>query len=188
MDIGILALQGSFLRHAKHLEKLDVHYREVLSGADLDGCDGLVIPGGESSTMLKLLREHRMEKKLQTFVTSKPTWGICAGAILLARQVSSPVQPSFDAINISIKRNGYGRQLESHYAEIDGNKVAFIRAPVIERVGEGTVAVGRVEDKPVWVENHNVMVTTFHPELCPRAPSLWHRHFINDFVAKPKWH
>ena len=188
MDIGVLALQGSFLLHRPHLETLkDIHYREILTATDLDACDGLIIPGGESTSMLKLIQEQDMEGALRSFVTTKPTWGICAGAIVLAHRVTGPQQASFDAIDIDVARNGYGRQSESRFQKVDGTRVAFIRAPVIERVGEGTAVIRRAEGRPVWVEARNVLITTFHPELGPETPSPWHIRFINHFVVAPTW-
>src|SRR6266480_981124 len=139
MKIGVLALQGDFDAHRHRLEELGAEVVLVKKPEQLDGIDGLVIPGGESSTFLKLLGEAGFEK-LREFVQSKPTFGTCAGAILLAAEVENPKQAGLGALDISIRRNAYGRQLESSIREgklgVSPLEMVFIRAPKIERVGD----------------------------------------------------
>jgi 5'-phosphate synthase pdxT subunit len=136
----------------------------------LDEIDGLVIPGGESSTFLKLLGEHGFEK-LNDFVHTKPTFGTCAGAIMLARQVENPHQPGLNAIDMTIRRNAYGRQIDSTIVEGPsalGDKpleMVFIRAPRIEGLGDGVTVLAKRGDDPVLIRKGNVMASTFHPEL-----------------------
>jgi 5'-phosphate synthase pdxT subunit len=138
---GVLALQGDFEAHRKALERAGAHAVEVRTAAQLDACDGIVIPGGESSTMLKLLEIEGLLEPLREFGKTKPIYGTCAGAILLAREVSHPAQPSLDLMDIAVERNGYGRQIDSRIAKIalesgGETEAVFIRAPVIRRVGE----------------------------------------------------
>ncbi len=177
--IGVLALQGAFSLHKDHIEKFECDYKEVVTLNDLNSCDGLIIPGGESGVMLKLIDERGMSDALSAFVRSKPVWGICAGSILLAHQVSSPTQKSFDAIDVDIVRNGYGRQNESFETTIEDYTVSFIRAPIISRIGDGVTVVNSIDGKAVAVTSKNVLLTTFHPELSMNFPSVWHRRFVS---------
>jgi len=170
MKIGVLALQGDFDAHRRRLEELGADVVLVRKPEQFDTIDGLVIPGGESSTFLKLLEEKTF-RKLNDFVHTKPTFGTCAGAILLARQVENPHQPGLNALDITIRRNAYGRQIDSTIVEAAsalGGKpleMVFIRAPRIESVGEGVEVLARRDDEPVLVRKGNVMAATFHPEL-----------------------
>src|SRR5208283_125526 len=170
MKIGVLALQGDFDAHRRRLEELGAEVVLVRRPEQFDDLDGLVIPGGESSTFLKLLDEQCF-KKLNDFVHAKPTFGTCAGAIVLARQVESPHQPGLDAIDITIRRNAYGRQIDSTIVEApsalggDPLEMVFIRAPLIERVGEGVEVIAKRGNDPVLVRKGSVMAATFHPEL-----------------------
>src|SRR5271167_4577699 len=170
MKIGVLALQGDFDAHRRRLEELGADVVLVRKPEQFDELDGLVIPGGESTTFLKLLDE-RCFRKLDEFVHSKPTFGTCAGAIMLAKQVENPHQPGLDALDITIRRNAYGRQIESTIVEgpsalgKDPLEMVFIRAPRIERVGPGVEVLARRGDDPVLVRKGNVMAATFHPEL-----------------------
>ncbi len=170
MKIGVLALQGDFDAHRRRLEELDAEVVLVRKPEQFDDLDGLVIPGGESSTFLKLLGEDTF-RKLNEFVHSKPTFGTCAGAIVLARQVENPHQPGLDAIDITIRRNAYGRQIDSSIVEAasalggDPLEMVFIRAPRIERVGEGVEVLAKRDGDPVLVRKGSVMAATFHPEL-----------------------
>src|SRR5580700_11369256 len=168
MKIGVLALQGDFDAHRRRLEELGAKVVLVKKPEQLDEIDGLVIPGGESGTFLKLLGEEGFEK-LKQFVRMKPTFGTCAGAILLATEVENPQQAGLGAIDIRIRRNAYGRQLDS---SIRQGKLAdsplemvFIRAPKIERVGVGVEVIATEGTDPVAVRQGRVMATTFHPEL-----------------------
>lgn len=168
--IGVLALQGDFDAHRRRLEELGAAVVLVRKPEQLDEIDGLVIPGGESSTFLKLLGEKGFQK-LSDFVHSKPTFGTCAGAILLAKQVENPHQSGLNAIDMTIRRNAYGRQIDSSIVEAvtqlggDPLEMVFIRAPRIENVGGGVEVLAKRDGDPVLVRKDNVMAATFHPEL-----------------------
>jgi len=170
MKIGVLALQGDFDAHRRRLEELGAEVVLVRKPEQFDELDGLVIPGGESTTFLKLLDEKFL-RTLDEFVHSKPTFGTCAGAIILARQVENPHQPGLDALDITIRRNAYGRQIDSTIVETasslggDPLEMVFIRAPRIERVGPNVEVLARRGDDPVLVRKGSVMAATFHPEL-----------------------
>jgi 5'-phosphate synthase pdxT subunit len=170
MLIGVLALQGDFDAHRRRLEELGAEVVLVRNPSDFDGLDGLVIPGGESSAFLKLLGEDTFQK-LNEFVHSKPTFGTCAGAIMLAREVENPRQAGLNAIDISIRRNAYGRQIDSTIVEAasalgsEPLEMVFIRAPRIESVGKDVEVLARRGDDPVLVRQGSVMAATFHPEL-----------------------
>ena len=168
MKIGVLALQGDFDAHRKRLEELGAEVVLVRKPEQLDEIDGLVIPGGESSTFLKLLGEAGVQK-LKEFVRVKPTLGTCAGAILLATEVENPKQAGLGALDIRIRRNAYGRQLDSSIREGRfGNsplEMVFIRAPKIERVGPKVEVLAIEGAEPVAVRQGKVMAATFHPEL-----------------------
>ncbi len=171
MTIGVLAIQGDFDAHRRRLEELGATVALVRKPNDLDAVDALVIPGGESTTFLRFLERDGFLEKLREFTRSKPVLGTCAGAILLAREVIGPPQPSLDALDIRVCRNAYGRQLESSIRTgstiLPGGpmEMVFIRAPRIERVG-GDVEILATEGRdPVWVRRGRVMAATFHPEL-----------------------
>lgn len=181
MKIGVLALQGDFDAHRRRLEELGAEVVLIRKPEQLDAIDGLVIPGGESGTFLKLLGEKGFEK-LRQFVRLKPTFGTCAGAILLASEVENPKQSGLGALDITIRRNAYGRQLDSSIREgklltaAEGNKdgnnkddapleMVFIRAPKIERVGPAVKVLATEGSDPVAVRQGTAMAATFHPEL-----------------------
>jgi len=173
MIIGVLALQGDFDAHRRRLEELGAKVVLVKKPEQLDEIDGLIIPGGESGTFLKLLGDEGFEK-LKQFVRLKPTFGTCAGAILLATEVENPKQAGLGAIDIRIRRNAYGRQLDSSIREgrfmpeKPGNsslEMVFIRAPKIERIGEGVEVIATEGSDPVAVRQGSAMAATFHPEL-----------------------
>jgi pyridoxal 5'-phosphate synthase pdxT subunit len=177
MKIGVLALQGDFDAHRRRLEQLGAEVVLVKKPEQLDAIDGLVIPGGESGTFLKLLGEEGFEK-LKQFVRVKPTFGTCAGAILLATEVENPKQSGLGALDITIRRNAYGRQLDSSIREgklrqADGDnkredsplEMVFIRAPKIERIGPEVEVIATEGSDPVAVRQGRVMAATFHPEL-----------------------
>ncbi len=169
--VGILALQGDFDAHRKAVERAGGRPIEVRTAQDLDACDGLIVPGGESTTMLKLLDIEKLIEPLRQFAARKPVFGTCAGAILLAHSVTRPSQPSLDLIDIDVERNAYGRQIDSRVARVDAGgkdmEAIFIRAPKILRVGSGGKILATYNGDPVWVEQGRHMVTTFHPELTP---------------------
>ncbi|HEY1262258.1 MAG TPA: pyridoxal 5'-phosphate synthase glutaminase subunit PdxT [Terriglobales bacterium] len=172
MKIGVLALQGDFDAHRLRLEELGAEVLLVKKPEQLDEIEGLVIPGGESSTFLKLLGEAGFEK-LRDFVRVKPTFGTCAGAILLAAEVENPKQAGLGALDIRIRRNAYGRQLESSIREGKFGtaplEMVFIRAPKIERVGKQVEVLATEGADPVVVRQGKVMAATFHPELSENA-------------------
>jgi 5'-phosphate synthase pdxT subunit len=179
--VGILALQGDFEAHAKAIEKAGGLAREVRTRQDMAECDGLILPGGESSTMLKLLEYESLLDPLRAFGEQKPIYGTCAGAILLAKEVSHPAQISLGLMDIDVERNGYGRQIDSRIAKLDLNgdgtfEAVFIRAPIIRRVGEGVRVIAKYNGDPVWAEQGRHMVTTFHPELT--GDIRVHRRFL----------
>jgi len=176
--IGVLALQGAYRLHKPHIEALSAQYVEVISKSDFGTIDGIILPGGESGTMLKLIETLGIEEVLRGFLQSKPTWGICAGAILMARTVLNPAQKSFGAIDIELERNAYGRQLDSAEEVIDHYLVSYIRAPKITGCGAEVKVAKRRDGKPTWVEHDRKMVTTFHPETNLKAPSPWHQRFM----------
>ena len=169
--VGVLALQGDFEAHEKALKRAGAEAVEVRSAAGFKGLDGLILPGGESSTMLKLLEEEKLVEPLREFAQSHPVFGTCAGAILLASAVSHPAQPSLGLMDIDVERNAYGRQLDSRIAQLqlEGSNVpleaVFIRAPIIRRVGEDVKVLAEYQDTPVLVEQGKHLVATFHPEL-----------------------
>ncbi len=176
MRIGVLALQGDFDAHRRRLEELGAEVVLVKKPNQLDEIDGLVIPGGESGTFLKLLGEAGFEK-LKQFVRLKPTFGTCAGAILLATEVENPAQHGLGALNIRIRRNAYGRQIDSSIREgrfirdLEGKtlnvplEMVFIRAPKISHVGDGVEVLATESSDPVAVRQGRAMAATFHPEL-----------------------
>jgi pyridoxal 5'-phosphate synthase pdxT subunit len=184
MKIGVLALQGDFDAHRKRLQELGADVVLVKKPEHLDEIDGIIIPGGESSTFLKLLGDPGLEK-LKEFVRRKPTFGTCAGAILLAKEVENPSQTGLGAIDISIRRNAYGRQIDSSIREglFRGSPIemVFIRAPKIERLGPGVEVLATEGNDSVLVRQGRSMAATFHPELTddPRV----HKSFLDLVVA-----
>ncbi len=186
MTIGVLALQGDFDAHRKRLEELGAKVVLVRKPEQLDEIDGLVIPGGESSTFLKLLGEKGFEK-LKEFVRVKPTFGTCAGAILLANEVENPKQKGLGVLDIRIRRNAYGRQLDSSIREGkfrgEPAEMVFIRAPKIEHVGPKVEVLATEGTDPVAVRQGRVMAATFHPELS--EDTRVHKAFL-EIVANGK--
>jgi pyridoxal 5'-phosphate synthase pdxT subunit len=185
MKIGVLALQGDFDAHRRRLEELGAEVVLVKKPEQLAAMDGLVIPGGESSTFLKLLGETGFEK-LRQFVRDKPTFGTCAGAILLAQEVENPKQGGMGAIDITVRRNAYGRQLDSSIRQgklgDEPLEMVFIRAPRIERVGPGVEVLATEGSDPVVVRQGTVMAATFHPELSD--DTRVHRAFLEMVSAR----
>ncbi len=181
--VGVLALQGDFEAHRKAIERAGARAVEVRTAEQMNACDGLILPGGESTTMLKLLGLENLLEPLREFGQKKPIYGTCAGAILIAREVSHPAQPSLDLMDIGVERNAYGRQVDSHISKLkledNGGgdlEAVFIRAPIIRRVGSGVRVLARHNGDPVWVEQGRHMATTFHPELTGDARV--HQHFV----------
>ncbi|HWN97812.1 MAG TPA: pyridoxal 5'-phosphate synthase glutaminase subunit PdxT [Blastocatellia bacterium] len=170
--IGVLAIQGDFDAHARVLERIGLRAFEVRRADDLREVDGLIIPGGESTTMLKFIMQEDLGPALIDFAKQgKVVFGTCAGAILLAREVSNPPQTSLGLIDIEVERNAYGRQVDSFIAEVettlDGGplEAVFIRAPVIRSVGPDVEVLANVNSRPALVRERNVLAATFHPEL-----------------------
>jgi 5'-phosphate synthase pdxT subunit len=169
--IGVLALQGDFQAHAKALARAGAEPVEVRSAEDLKRVDGLIIPGGESTTMWKLLEEEKLLEPLREFGSRQPIFGTCAGAILLASGVTNPPQNSLGLMDIDVERNAYGRQLDSRIATLQPEgltgdlEAVFIRAPIIRRVGGKAKVLASYHGDPVLVEEGRHLVATFHPEL-----------------------
>src|SRR5579862_8434027 len=183
MKIGVLAMQGDFDAHRRRLEELGAEVVLVRKPEQLDEIDGLVIPGGESGTFLKLLGEAGFAK-LKHFVLSKPSFGTCAGCILLASNVENPTQAGLGALDMTVRRNAYGRQIDSSIREGkflgDPVEMVFIRAPKIERVGPEVEVVATEGADAVLVRQGKTMASTFHPELSD--DSRIHQYFL-DLVA-----
>ncbi|MEO6922819.1 MAG: pyridoxal 5'-phosphate synthase glutaminase subunit PdxT [Bryocella sp.] len=189
LTIGILALQGAFDAHARRLTELGVEPRLVRTPQELDGLDGLIIPGGESSTFLWHLDRAGFYDVLQKFVRTKPTFGTCAGTILLASEVTNPPQKSFGALDVTVERNAYGRQNDSAIltaeTTIPGGplEAIYIRAPRITRVGPGVETLATLDGSPSLVRQGNILAATFHPELT--SDTRVHQLFL-DMVRTSK--
>jgi 5'-phosphate synthase pdxT subunit len=169
--IGVLAIQGNFASHAKALADSGADPVEIRKPDQLAGLDGLVLPGGESTTILRFLEKHRFFEVLREFCGRKPVFGTCAGAILLAREVLNPVQRSLGVLDAVVERNAYGRQIDSTIltaeAALPGGplEMVFIRAPRIASVGAGVEVLAQRDGHPVLVRQGRLMAATFHPEL-----------------------
>ena len=184
MKIGVLALQGAFIEHEKKLRQLGAEAVEVRLPRELEGLDGLIIPGGESTSMLKLMDYYGLFEPLREFGLQRPVFGTCAGAILLATEVMNPSQASLGLLDMAVERNAYGRQLDSRVALLSGHQLGgdaemeavFIRAPIIRRIGDGGVILASYQGTPVLVDFGRHLVATFHPELS--ADSRVHSLFL----------
>jgi pyridoxal 5'-phosphate synthase pdxT subunit len=186
-QIGILALQGDVSLHAQALAKLGAETRSVKLPSDLKGLHGLIIPGGESTALLKLMKPVGMLDAIKDFAKAgNSIFGTCAGAILLAKDVTHPKQESLNLIDISIKRNGYGRQVDSFEAIGDMNQplgkgklpMTFIRAPRIIKIAPGVKILAEHEGEPVLVMQDNILTGTFHPELTDSLTS--YEYWLNQ--------
>ena len=184
MRIGVLALQGDFALHARALERCGAEAVEVRKPEELAGLDGLVVPGGESTTLLKLMEAWGFVPALEAFhAAGRPIFGTCAGLIVLAREVESPRQFSLGLIDVSVERNAYGRQRESFEARGEARlcgratpiEMVFIRAPRIRRLGPGVESLAELRGETVMARQGTVLVATFHPELTDDLAV--HRHF-----------
>jgi 5'-phosphate synthase pdxT subunit len=182
--IGVLALQGDFSLHRKALDRIGVESMEVRKPAELDAVDSLIIPGGESTTLLKLMEVYQFVPALEKFhADGKPIFGTCAGLIVVAREVLNPSQISLGFIDVTVERNAYGRQKESFESEgeamLDGSprsvKMVFIRAPRIRRLGPAVTPLATHRGECVMARQGSVLVATFHPELTD-DPAV-HRYF-----------
>jgi len=174
MKIGVLALQGDVAEHVRMLDMIGVEAIEVRLPADLDGISGLILPGGESTTMRRLIDRWALREPLLRFAaTGAPLFGTCAGMIVLSREIAGGEEPILPLLDVTVQRNAFGRQLDSFEAEVAvpvlGDRsvhAVFIRAPVIERVGPGVDVLARLDDERiVAVRERNVVATAFHPEL-----------------------
>ena len=173
---GVLSLQGDFAAHGAALERAGAEPVYVREAAQLDEIDGLILPGGESTTMLKLLHYEKLYDAVAGFGKRKPVFGTCAGAILMAREVRNPVQESFNLVDMVVERNAYGRQVDSRVVELESTELekrtsrgkleaVFIRAPIIRELTNGIKVLAEYEGDPVLIENGPHLVATFHPEL-----------------------
>ena len=182
LTVGVLALQGDYAAHVRAVESIGHRARLVKAPEHLDGCDALVLPGGESTTMLRFLRVEGLFDPLVAWCRSgRPVLGTCAGAILLANGVTSPAQESLAVLDVDIERNAYGRQADSFITRLEdagpalrGAEAVFIRAPIIRRTGPGVEILARVDGHPVLVRQGALMAATFHPEMTddPRVHRL----------------
>ena len=189
MKIGILAVQGDFEAHAAMLARLGAQTVEVRTPADLDGCEGLVLPGGESTTQLQFLQEEGLAAAIQEFAEQgRAIFGTCAGAILLATEVQNPKQDSLKLLDMTVLRNGYGRQIASDVVSGPTKlkkellEMVFIRGPIIERAGPSLKVLAEYAGKPALVQRDNIMAATFHPELTD--DTTVHEHFLSLAAAR----
>jgi 5'-phosphate synthase pdxT subunit len=187
LRVGVLALQGDYAAHAAALAGVGAEAVEVRKAEQLGGLDGLILPGGESTTVLRFLDRHRLFDHLAEFCGRKPVFGTCAGAILLAREVRNPAQRSLGLLDAVVERNAYGRQIDSAIltaqTELPGGplEMVFIRAPRMIEVGPGVEVLARREGFPVLVRQGKVMAATFHPELADDRRV--HRLFVETVLA-----
>lgn len=185
MKIGVLALQGAFIEHIKTLESLGVTAVEVRLPEDLDSLDGLIIPGGESTTIGKLAVEYGLIEPLRRFAQAKPTWGTCAGMIFLAKDIGHDRQPLLGLLDATVNRNAFGRQVDSFEVDLPikglGDKpfhAVFIRAPIVTHIGSGVDVLAQLEDgRIVAVQEGRWLATAFHPELTEDA--RLHQYFVD---------
>jgi 5'-phosphate synthase pdxT subunit len=189
LEIGVLALQGDFAAHLEMLEEIGASAREVRTAEGLERVDALIIPGGESTTMLRILHREKLWDALADFGANRPIFGTCAGAILMAKDVSHPQQESFAFMDIAVVRNGYGRQIDSRIVALEpepdakpllGENVeaVFIRAPIVNRTGEGVEVLMRYNGDAVLVRQGKHLAATFHPELT--TDSRVHAYFVRS--------
>jgi 5'-phosphate synthase pdxT subunit len=185
VTVGVLALQGDFAEHEAILKRLSVETRQVRLPSDLDGIDSLIIPGGESTTITRLMAISGLVEPLRRFAATKPVWGTCAGMIVMARRATDLDRDTLNLIDIEVVRNAFGRQVNSFetdlaLAEIEGPpfRAVFIRAPLIREVGAGVKVMGRLADETIVAARQgHLLVTAFHPELTD-DPRL-HQYFLS---------
>jgi pyridoxal 5'-phosphate synthase pdxT subunit len=189
VKIGILAVQGDFAAHAEMLAGLGVETVDVRTPEDLAGCDGLILPGGESTTQLQFLQEEGLSEAIKKFAEqNKAIFGTCAGAILLATEVKNPNQGSLGLLDMTVLRNGYGRQVHSDVVSGSSSlkkeplEMVFIRGPIIERVGPGVEVLAEYAGKPALVQKGRVMASAFHPELT--NDTTVHERFVRMAAQK----
>ena len=187
--VGVLALQGAFREHVAAVTRLGATAREVRQLKDIDGIDALIIPGGESTTMGKLLNEWNMLEPLrQRILDGMPVYGSCAGLILLCREIEDSDQPRLGVLDATVRRNAFGRQVDSFETDLsipeigaDPIPAVFIRAPVITGMGAGVTVLAEVKGQAVAVRQNNILATSFHPELTP--DTRMHSYFLS-FCSK----
>jgi 5'-phosphate synthase pdxT subunit len=191
LKIGILAVQGDFEAHAAMLARLGAESMEVRTAAQLLGCDGLILPGGESTTQLQFLREEGLADAIERFAKEGGAiFGTCAGAILLATEVENPRQDSLKLLDMTVLRNGYGRQIASDVVsgptklKREPLEMVFIRGPIIERAGPDVAVLAEYAGKPALVQGGNILAATFHPELTD--DTTVHEHFLGLVAAGAK--
>ena len=188
--IGVLAIQGNYASHAQALAEADAEPIEVRKPEELAGLDGLVLPGGESTTMLRFLEKHSFFERLQEFCRAKPVFGTCAGVILLAREVLNPPQRSLGLLDAVVERNAYGRQIDSAIVTAESTlaggplEMVCIRAPRIIKTGPGVEVLARRDGFPALVRERNILAATFHPELS--RDRRVHRLFVEAVAAARK--
>ena len=183
--VGVLALQGAFREHVAAVTRLGATAREVRQLKDIDGIDALIIPGGESTTMCKLLNEWNMLEPLrQRILDGMPVYGSCAGLILLCREIENSDQPRLGVLDATVRRNAFGRQVDSFETDLnipeigaDPIPAVFIRAPVLTGVGAGVTVLAEVNGQAVAVRQNNILATSFHPELTP--DTRMHSYFLS---------
>ena len=186
MLIGVLAIQGDFIEHINILQTLGVECREIRLPEQLSDVDGLIIPGGESTTLSRLLTRNDLRQPIKKLaIDGKPLWGTCAGMIMMASEITENDPVPLEIMDIGVQRNAFGRQIDSFEQELEITgfdetpyHAIFIRAPVIKRVGSGVSIMASLQDgRPVAVQQANLMATSFHPELT--KDSRFHTHFLN---------
>jgi pyridoxal 5'-phosphate synthase pdxT subunit len=191
LRIGIVAIQGDYEAHAKALSRAGEHSIFVRTPEDLEGLAGAILPGGESTTHLKVMKEEGLFDALREFsATGGALFGTCAGAIMLAREVHGPKQESLGLLDVSVLRNGYGRQVASNVHEGKTKlsdapvEMVFIRAPIIEKIGSGVEVLAEDAGHPVLVRQGKILASTFHPELTDDP--VIHKYFIGIATGKAK--
>jgi 5'-phosphate synthase pdxT subunit len=189
MKVGVLALQGAFIEHAKRLSELGAQPVQVRMPEQLESLDGLIIPGGESTTIGKLATTYGLIEPLREFARNKPTWGTCAGMIFLAKDIGIDRQPILGLMDIKVNRNAFGRQIDSFETDLDIKGVegepfhaVFIRAPVVTEAGEDVDVLSTLNDgRIVAVQQGHLLATAFHPELTD--DNRMHRYFTEMISA-----
>lgn len=185
--VGVLGLQGDYARHIASLEALGVDAARVVVAEDLEGCDALVMPGGESTTMTRVMLRNGLRPALERFVREKPVMGTCAGVILLGRTADPLPAPSFGVLDAAVERNAYGRQIDSFSAEVEAPVVGgrfhgvFIRAPRIRATGPDVEIVARLGSEVVGVRQGRAVGLCFHPELT--SDLRFHRWFLGSVAG-----
>jgi len=185
--IGVLAIQGNYSSHAQALAEAGAEPIEVRKPGELASLEGLVLPGGESTTMLRFLEKHSFFEQLQEFCGAKPVFGTCAGVILLAREVLNPVQRSMGVLNVTVERNAYGRQIDSVIITAETAlaggplEMVFIRSPRISQTGPGVEILARRDGFPALIRERIILAATFHPELS--LDRRVHRLFVESVAA-----